>query len=83
MPHVTMGEREISMLRVEIELLMKERQCLLKTVGATASFVSSLNYSNLPGHIRKTADQLSSCLNALPEETLHDALQSQGEITRL
>ena len=79
MPYIAMGEREISMLRTEIEILMKEREYLLRTVGATASFVSSLNFGNLPGHIRETASRLSSCLNALPEETLRDALKSQGE----
>lgn len=83
MSHIAMGEREISMLRAEIELLMKERQHLLKTVGATASFVSSLNYGNLPSHIRETANRLSSCLNALPDETLRDALRSQDKITHL
>jgi len=83
MPHIAMGEQEMSMLRTEIEILMRERQYLLKTVGATASFVSSLNFGNLPGHIRETASQLSSCLNALPEETLRDALKSQGKITHL
>ncbi|MBK6617341.1 MAG: hypothetical protein WAT53_07665 [Nitrosomonas sp.] len=77
MPHTAMGKQEISMLRTEVEILMRERHHLLKTVGATASFVSSLNFGNLPGHIRETASQLSACLNALPEETLRDALESQ------
>lgn len=82
MPHIPMGEQEMSMLRAEIELLMQERQHLLKTIGATASFVASLNFRNLPDHIRETASQLSSCLNALPEETLREALKSRGNLTR-
>jgi hypothetical protein len=75
MPHALMGVQEILMLREEVEMLMSERQSLLRTVGAAALHVSSLNYRNLRGHVRETASELSSCLNELTEETLRDALE--------
>ncbi len=75
MSHLPLGEREISMLRAEVEILMNERKSLLKTVGVAAMLVSSLGYRNLPGRVREVASELSACLNDLPDETLRDALE--------
>lgn len=67
-------EQEVSMLRTEIEILMKERQSLLKTTGAAAVFIANLDSGKLPEEAYESAEMLSNCLNDLPEETLHDAL---------
>jgi len=66
---------EISMLRTEIEMLMGERDGLLRTVGAAAVFVAHLDSSVLPEETYTSADVLAHALNALPEETLRDALE--------
>ena len=42
MPHV-LKDQEIAMLRAELELLMGERQTLLRIAGAAASFVAELD----------------------------------------
>lgn len=67
-------EQEASMLQAEIEILMSERQNLLKTTGAAAVFIANLDCSNLPEKTYESAEMLSNCLNDLPEETLRDAL---------
>ncbi|MDN5752130.1 MAG: hypothetical protein L0H15_02460 [Nitrosospira sp.] len=70
-----MKEQEISMLRAEIEMLMNERQGLLKTTGAAAVFIANLDSGALPEGMYESAEMLSNCLNDLPEETLRDALE--------
>ena len=70
-----MHEEEVSMLRTEIEMLMGEREGLLRTVGAAAVFVAHLDSSVLPEETYTSADVLAHALNALPEETLRDALE--------
>jgi hypothetical protein len=67
-------EQEVSMLRAEIEILMKERQSLLKATGAAAVFIANLDSGALPEAAYEAAEMLSNCLNDLPEETLRDAL---------
>ena len=71
----TLTEQENSMLRAEIEILMNERQNLLKTTGAAAVFIANLDSSKLPEGTYEAAEMLSNCLNALSEETLRDALE--------
>ena len=44
----TKQEREASMLQAEIEILMNERQSLLKTTGAAAVFIANLDCKKLP-----------------------------------
>jgi len=66
---------EVSMLRTELEMLMGEREGLLRTVGAAAVFVAHLDSSVLPEETYTSADVLAHALNALPEETLRDALE--------
>ena len=81
MPH-TLKEQEISMLRAEIEMLMKERQSLLKTTGAAAVFIANLDSGALPEDAYEAAEMLSNCLNDLSEDTLRDALDKErAELT--
>ena len=81
MPH-TLKEQEISMLRTEIEMLMKERQSLLKTTGAAAVFIVNLDSGTLPEDAYEAAEMLSNCLNDLSEDTLRDALDKvRAELT--
>lgn len=81
MPH-TLKEQEISMLRTEIEMLMKERQSLLKTTGAAAVFIVNLDSGTLPEDSYEAAEMLSNCLNDLSEDTLRDALDKvRAELT--
>lgn len=81
MPHV-LKEQEISMLRAEIEMLMKERQSLLKTTGAAAVFIANLDSSTLPENAYEAAEMLSNYLNDLSEDTLRDALDTvKAELT--
>lgn len=75
MMHTHLEEREISMLRAEIEMLMSERQSLLAIAGAAALLVVKLDNKLLPENVREIASQLSAGLNDLSEETLSDALE--------
>lgn len=72
----TITAQEIPLLRTEIELLMKERQSLLKVTGAAASLIAELNSGDLPATTVEAADLLAESVNALPEETLQDALNA-------
>ncbi|EXI72530.1 MAG TPA: hypothetical protein PK440_11390 [Candidatus Accumulibacter phosphatis] len=58
----------------EIEMLMRERQTLLQVVGATAALIASLDTRDLPSGAVQSADLVASAINALPDETLRDAL---------
>ncbi|HZP91856.1 MAG TPA: hypothetical protein VFB20_03100 [Burkholderiales bacterium] len=69
-------KEELRFLREEIEMLMGERQSLLRTAGAAAVFVAQLDSSALPEETYAVADMLAHALNALPEDTLKDALES-------
>jgi len=71
-----MNKQEVSMLREEIEMLMNERARLLKVVGAAAVLVANTDPESLREEAMDAAEMLSETLNALPEETLKDALES-------
>ena len=71
MPH---RDREIQLLRHELELLMGERQVLLSVVGASAALIASLDRKQLPVGAVEAADMVATTLNGLQEETLQDAL---------
>lgn len=71
-----MNKREIELLSQEIEMLMNERARLLKVVGAAAVLVANADASRLQPNAVEAAEMLSETLNALPEETLRDALES-------
>jgi len=67
--------QEIQMLRSEIEMLMNERQCLLRATGAAAVFVADLDSESLPESTYAVADILAHALNQLSEDSLRDALE--------
>ena len=71
-----MNKQEVAMLREEIELLMQERTRLLKVVGSAAVLVANTDPESLRSEAMDAAEMLSETLNALPEETLKDALES-------
>jgi hypothetical protein len=71
-----MNKQETELLRQEIEMLMAERARLLKVAGAAAVLVANTEAQKLPPGAVDAAEMLSETLNALPEETLKDALDS-------
>ena len=76
-----MNKQEVELLSKEIEMLMAERARLLKVVGAAAVLVANTDVRALPSGAMDAAEMLSETLNALPEETLKDALKSvQAEV---
>jgi hypothetical protein len=76
-----MNKQETELLRQEIEMLMAERSRLLRVVGAAAVLVANTEVQSLPQGAMDAAEMLSETLNALPEETLKDALDSvQAEV---
>lgn len=76
-----MDKQEIGLLSKEIEMLMVERVHLLKVAGAAAVLVANTDARVLPREAVNAAEKLSEMLNALPEETLKDALESvQAEV---
>ena len=71
MPH---RDQEIALLRNEVEMLMGERQTLLRVVGASAALIAGLNTQHLPIAAVESAYLVATSINALTEETLRDAL---------
>ena len=71
-----MNMHEVELLRREVKLLMQERLQLLRVVGAAAVLVSNTEAGSLPPGAVNAAEVLAELLNALPEETLKDALDS-------
>lgn len=71
-----MNKQEAALLSQEIEMLMNERARLLKVAGAAAVLVANTDAAYLPAAAMDAAEMLSETLNALPEETLKDALES-------
>lgn len=69
-------DQEIALLRTELELLMGERQALLKVVGASAALIASLDSKRLPVGAVEAADMVATSINRLSEETLQDALSA-------
>lgn len=77
-----MNKQEVELLSKEIEMLMAERTRLLKVVGAAAVLVANTDAGALPEGAIDAAEMLSETLNALPEETLKDALESVLAVTK-
>jgi hypothetical protein len=76
-----MNKQEVALLSNEIEMLMNERARLLRVVGAAAVLVANTDPESLRDEAMDAAEMLSETLNALPEETLKDALESvQAEV---
>ena len=69
------------MLSTEIELLMSERAKLLRVAGAAAQFVATMDGASLPPGLATEAEILAESVNALPEDTLKDALVSISTTT--
>ncbi len=74
MPH----QQELSMLRSELDMLMTERQQLLRICGAAAMFVAEVESEHLPEPVWNVAELLAESLNELSGETLQEALESVG-----
>lgn len=72
----TIDSAENSMLRSELELLMKERENLLIIAGAAAGLIAELNTEDLPIRTVEAADLLATSINKMSEETLQDALSA-------
>ncbi|ACT48233.1 hypothetical protein [Methylotenera mobilis] len=72
----TINQNEINMLRTELELLMRERQALLKIAGVAAGLIAEMDSHNLPIATVEAADILATSINQLSEETLQDALDA-------
>lgn len=64
------------MLGKELEILMADREKLLRVAGAAAQFVAVLESEKLSESVATEAEILAESVNALSEETLRDALAS-------
>ncbi len=73
---ISINQDEIHMLRAEVEILMRERNDLLKVTGAAAGLIAELDSHDLPVGTEEAAELLASSINTLPDETLQDALDS-------
>ena len=69
-------DQEIIMLRREVEMLMSERQSILRVVGASAALIACLDSKHLPVGAVEAADVVATSINCLSEETLQDALNA-------
>lgn len=67
-------DQEIALLRDELEMLMGERQALLRVAGAAAVMIASMDSKRLPVGAIESADLVATSINDLSEETLQDAL---------
>lgn len=65
---------EVEMLRSEIEMLMADREKLLRVAGAAAKFVEKVNIARLPVSAIPLAEAVASTVNALSEDSLREAL---------
>ncbi|MCU0840815.1 MAG: hypothetical protein MUC79_03725 [Thiobacillaceae bacterium] len=74
----SLNDQEVTLLRKEVELMMAERQRLLQVAGAAAVLVANLDTDTLPEDqdTIDAAEVLAEMLNALPDETLKDALDA-------
>ena len=62
------NQNDINMLRTELELLIRERQTLLKVTGAAAGLIAEMDSHDL------------TTINSLSEETLQDALSAVNAV---
>ena len=69
-------DQEIALLREELEMLMGERQALLRVAGAAAVMIASMDSKRLPVGAIESADLVATTINDLSEETLQDALSA-------
>ena len=64
----------VEMLRSEIELMVSDRDALLRIAGAAAKFVEKVNITKLPVSAIPLAEALASSVNALSEDSLKESL---------
>ncbi len=64
------------MLRSEIELMVSDRDALLRVAGAAAKFVEKVNIARLPVSAVPLAEALATSVNALSEDSLREALSA-------
>ena len=78
MPHqiLQLKDQEITMLRREMEMLMGERQMLLRIAGSAATLIAELDEKILPPATYEAAEFLGEFLNELPDESMSDALEA-------
>ena len=55
--------QEIALLRTELEMLMRERQSLLRVVGASAALIASLDSKRLPVGAVEASDVVATAIN--------------------
>jgi hypothetical protein len=67
------GKHEL--IATEIELIIRERERLLQAAGAAAALFTRLNIRKIPREAREQVRRLGAVLDALPEETLTDAIE--------
>jgi len=68
-------------LGAEIELIIRERERLLKATGAAAALFTALNIRDFPREAREPMRRLGALLESLPEETLTDAIEQSLGLT--
>ena len=73
---IQLKDQEITMLREEMEILMNERQMLLRIAGTAATLIAELDEKTLPPATYEAAEFLGEFLNELPDESMSDALQA-------
>jgi hypothetical protein len=79
--HEGKKDNELSMLRDELQNILKERDLLLRVSGAAAVFLANMDAKALPKHVLEAADVLAQMVNAVPEEVLEEALEAvQAEV---
>jgi hypothetical protein len=62
-------------LGAEIELMMRERERLLRAAGAAANLFTELDIRDLPDEARRSLCRLAATLASLSDETLTDAME--------
>jgi len=72
----TQNHQEVSMLRDEVEMLMRERDSLLRVTGAAAAFVAEIDSASLAAETLQAAEVLAESLNHLSEDTLRESLEA-------
>lgn len=68
--------QEVDMLRGQVEMLMRERDTLLRVTGAAAVFVAEMDSASLGAEMLEAAEMLAESLNDLSEDTLGESLQA-------
>lgn len=74
MTHIP-DENEIKLLRAEVEMMMGERERLLRAVGAAAVFYARVEPAALPDRALAAAEVLTQSLNGVSEELLQEAIE--------